>query len=72
MLAAIDRSSPCPVNSCTQFVLVFRGFVDVVKQFGRKLQGGLPIVGLISRLSSPGGGFDDLVRTYTSANVPTA
>lgn len=39
--------------------------MDSLKQVGRKVQGGLPIVGLLSRLSSPSGGFDDVVRTLT-------
>ena len=39
-----------------------RGFVDNVKRVGKQVQGGLPIIGLISRLTSPSGGFDQQVR----------
>lgn len=38
-----------------------RSFFDGVKKVGKQVQGGLPIIGLISRLSSPEGGFDDQV-----------
>lgn len=32
-----------------------------VKRVAKKIQGSLPIVGLLSRLSAPGGGFDEIV-----------
>eukprot|EP00798_Chlamydomonas_sp_ICE-L_P002378 gene2378-8685_t len=35
-------------------------FMNKVKMLAKKLQGALPIVGLVSRLTSPEGGFDDL------------
>lgn len=37
--------------------------MDNVAKIGKQVQGGLPIVGLLSRLTSPEGGFDDQVRT---------
>lgn len=38
-----------------------RDFMSNVKRVAKKIQGGLPIVGLLSRLSAPGGGFDEIV-----------
>ncbi len=35
---------------------------DSVKRIAKKIQGALPIVGLISRLATPEGGFDEQVR----------
>lgn len=32
-----------------------------IKRVAKKIQGSLPIVGLLSRLSAPGGGFDEIV-----------
>jgi hypothetical protein len=32
-----------------------------VKRIAKKIQGSLPIVGLLSRLSAPAGGFDEIV-----------
>eukprot|EP00892_Ulva_mutabilis_P011723 jgi/Ulvmu1/8923/UM005_0014.1 len=37
-----------------------RDFVEGIKKLGKSIQGGLPIVGLISRLTAPEGGFDEL------------
>lgn len=34
-------------------------FADI-KRIAKKIQGALPIVGLVSRLSTPGGGFDEI------------
>lgn len=52
------------------------GFGESVKKVARKIQGKLPIVGLLSRLTSPGGGFDDessypeYCRTMIEASSP--
>lgn len=35
-------------------------FMDKVKMMAKKVQGSMPIVGLVSRLTSPEGGFDEL------------
>lgn len=43
----------------------FRDFVEGIRKLGKSIQGGLPIVGLISRLTAPEGGFDELVRQHT-------
>jgi hypothetical protein len=37
------------------------GFFSAFKQVAKRVQGALPVVGLVSRLSAPGGGFDELV-----------
>jgi hypothetical protein len=39
-----------------------RGFGESVKRIAKQVQGALPIVGLLSRLAAPEGGFDELVR----------
>ncbi|KAF6251625.1 hypothetical protein COO60DRAFT_1298202 [Scenedesmus sp. NREL 46B-D3] len=50
-------------------------FADI-KRIAKKIQGALPIVGLVSRLSSPGGGFDEISypefcrSAFDSAAVP--
>jgi hypothetical protein len=36
------------------------GFGEDFKRIAKKIQGGLPIIGLISRLTTPEGGFDEL------------
>ncbi len=36
-------------------------FFSTVKAVAKKVQGSLPIVGLVSRLAAPEGGFDELV-----------
>ncbi len=36
-------------------------FLESVKRIGKRIQGALPIVGLLSRLASPEGGFDEVV-----------
>lgn len=38
------------------------GFLNGLKAVAKKVQGALPIVGLLSRLTAPAGGFDELVR----------
>jgi hypothetical protein len=38
-----------------------RDMMANIKRVAKKIQGGLPIVGLLSRLSAPGGGFDEIV-----------
>jgi hypothetical protein len=37
-------------------------FMDSVVKVAKKIQGALPIIGLISRLTADEGGFDELVR----------
>lgn len=44
-------------------------FFDNIKKMAKKVQGALPIVGLISRLTSTEGGFDALVR-WGSFSMP--
>ncbi len=39
---------------------VHRSFFDSIKRVAKKVQGALPVVGLVSRLASTEGGFDDL------------
>eukprot|EP00955_Chlamydomonas_euryale_P117961 366510-Chlamydomonas_euryale.AAC.6 len=39
-----------------------RSLLDGIKRVAKKVQGGLPIIGLLSRLTSSEGGFDELVR----------
>jgi hypothetical protein len=46
---------------CT--LIISRGdMLADIKRVAKKIQGALPIVGLLSRLSAPGGGFDEIVR----------
>lgn len=40
---------------------ICRDMLSNVKRVAKKIQGSLPIVGLLSRLSAPGGGFDEIV-----------
>lgn len=42
-------------------VLIARDVFADIKRVAKKIQGSLPIVGLLSRLSAPGGGFDEIV-----------
>lgn len=46
------------------------GFADQVLKVAKKIQGALPIVGLISRITSTDGGFDELVRPACSKVAP--
>ena len=41
-----------------------RGFGDTLKKLGKQIQGQLPVIGLFTRLTTPGGGIgsDELVR----------
>lgn len=41
-------------------------FLDNVKRVAKTIQGALPIIGLVSRLTADEGGFDDLVRISKS------
>lgn len=54
---------PCLLADCrclpTPHPLCRDAFADI-KRIAKKIQGALPIVGLVSRLSSPGGGFDEI------------
>eukprot|EP00878_Enallax_costatus_P024746 GHUV01026431.1.p1 GENE.GHUV01026431.1~~GHUV01026431.1.p1 ORF type:complete len:220 (+),score=46.80 GHUV01026431.1:181-840(+) len=54
-----DRSS---LESATALVCMhtFRDPFADVKRIAKKIQGALPIVGLLSRLSAPSGGFDEV------------
>jgi hypothetical protein len=36
-------------------------FGSNVKRIAKKIQGALPVIGLLSRLASPEGGFDEIV-----------
>jgi hypothetical protein len=38
-----------------------RSFFDSVKRVAKQVQGALPVIGLVSRLTSSEGGFDELV-----------
>jgi 1,3-beta-glucan synthase len=38
-------------------------FGESVKRIAKKIQGALPIVGLLSRLAAPEGGFDETVSS---------
>jgi hypothetical protein len=42
-------------------ICLHRDMMANIKRVAKKIQGGLPIVGLLSRLSAPGGGFDEIV-----------
>ena len=45
-------------------IVLCRGLFGALFSFGKKVQGSLPIVGLISRLTSPEGGFDEQASAY--------
>lgn len=47
--------STCPL-------LALSNFLDNVKRVAKTIQGALPIIGLVSRLTADEGGFDELVR----------
>lgn len=43
------------------YPFICRDMLANIKRVAKKIQGSLPIVGLLSRLSAPGGGFDEIV-----------
>lgn len=53
-------------RECTSLILppllALSNFLDNVKRVAKTIQGALPIIGLVSRLTADEGGFDELVR----------
>ncbi|KIZ00922.1 hypothetical protein MNEG_7037 [Monoraphidium neglectum] len=56
--AAARRSRTCTVRAAEASNP--NDFGESVKRIAKKIQGGLPVIGLLSRLASPQGGFDEL------------
>jgi hypothetical protein len=61
--------APSPHPPCTPPLSPHSDFGESVKRIAKKIQGGLPVIGLLSRLASPQGGFDELVSAAKMGGV---
>lgn len=51
---------------------LYSDIFEGIKRVAKKIQGALPIIGLVSRLATPGGGFDEQVGLGCQTLVLTA
>lgn len=66
--SAALMAAPCTASCSSRHSLCVRAaqsgssdFGESVRRIAKKVQGALPVVGLLSRLASPEGGFDEVV-----------